>query len=113
MLPHILPKLVHLPLSYAYMLSSSNSFSVPCGSAVLTKISVHTYSAFNAHALGALAEVAGPGLGSHLSTILPALLNAMGYTDMVCLLTDMCIHFCYFHFHFVIFNGLIYRKFKV
>uniref|UniRef100_A0A0V0J0Y0 Putative translational activator GCN1-like n=1 Tax=Solanum chacoense TaxID=4108 RepID=A0A0V0J0Y0_SOLCH len=52
-LPHILPKLVHLPLS-----------------------------AFNAHALGALAEVAGPGLGSHLSTILPALLNAMGYTDM-------------------------------
>ncbi|KAL3370936.1 hypothetical protein AABB24_007783 [Solanum stoloniferum] len=52
-LPHILPKLVHLPLS-----------------------------TFNAHALGALAEVAGPGLGSHLSTILPALLNAMGYTDM-------------------------------
>ncbi|XP_009587833.1 protein ILITYHIA isoform X1 [Nicotiana tomentosiformis] len=51
-LPHILPKLVHLPLS-----------------------------AFNAHALGALAEVAGPGLDSHLSTILPALLNAMGYTD--------------------------------
>ncbi|CAN4115226.1 unnamed protein product [Withania somnifera] len=52
-LPHILPKIVHLPLS-----------------------------AFNAHALGALAEVAGPGLNSHLSTILPALLNAMGYTDM-------------------------------
>ncbi|XP_059308205.1 protein ILITYHIA isoform X2 [Lycium ferocissimum] len=52
-LPHILPKLVHLPLS-----------------------------AFNAHALGALAEVAGPGLDSHLSTVLPALLNAMGYTDM-------------------------------
>nr|XP_016491594.1 PREDICTED: eIF-2-alpha kinase activator GCN1-like isoform X3 [Nicotiana tabacum] len=51
-LPHILPKLVHLPLS-----------------------------AFNAHALGALAEVAGPGLDSHLSAILPALLNAMGYTD--------------------------------
>ncbi|KAF3642464.1 putative translational activator GCN1 isoform 2 [Capsicum annuum] len=52
-LPHILPKLVHFPLS-----------------------------AFNAHALGALAEVAGPGLDSHLSTILPALLNAMGYADM-------------------------------
>ncbi|KAL4637780.1 hypothetical protein ACB092_03G100700 [Castanea dentata] len=48
-LPHILPKLVHLPLS-----------------------------AFNAHALGALAEVAGPGLNFHLGTILPALLSAMG-----------------------------------
>ncbi|XP_050224461.1 protein ILITYHIA [Mercurialis annua] len=48
-LPHILPKLVHLPLS-----------------------------AFNAHALGALAEVAGPGLNVHLGTVLPALLSAMG-----------------------------------
>ncbi|KAK4356440.1 hypothetical protein RND71_025411 [Anisodus tanguticus] len=81
-LPHILPKLVHLPLPYVYMLSSANSFCVPCGCAVLTNISAHTYSAFNAHALGALAEVAGPGLDSHLSTVLPALLNAMGYTDM-------------------------------
>ncbi|CAH9129951.1 unnamed protein product [Cuscuta epithymum] len=52
-LPHILPKLVHLPLS-----------------------------AFNAHALGALAEVAGPGLDAHLGTILPALLTAMGYADL-------------------------------
>ncbi|KAI9185460.1 hypothetical protein LWI28_007508 [Acer negundo] len=52
-LPHILPKLVHLPLS-----------------------------AFNAHALGALAEVAGPGLNFHLGTILPALLSAMGGDDM-------------------------------
>ncbi|KAK6156422.1 hypothetical protein DH2020_010670 [Rehmannia glutinosa] len=51
-LPHILPKLVHLPLS-----------------------------AFNAHALGALAEVAGPGLDFHLGTILPALLAAMGDDD--------------------------------
>jgi HEAT repeat protein len=48
-LPHILPKLVQSPLS-----------------------------AFNAHALGALAEVAGPGLDFHLGTILPALLAAMG-----------------------------------
>ncbi|KAH9605749.1 hypothetical protein KSS87_010195 [Heliosperma pusillum] len=48
-LPHILPKLVQLPLSE-----------------------------FNAHALGALADVAGPGLNSHLSTVLPALLSAMG-----------------------------------
>ncbi|KAK9735623.1 hypothetical protein RND81_04G216500 [Saponaria officinalis] len=47
-LPHILPKLVQLPLSE-----------------------------FNAHALGAVAEVAGPGLNSHLSTVLPALLSAM------------------------------------
>ncbi|KDP23748.1 hypothetical protein JCGZ_23581 [Jatropha curcas] len=51
-LPHILPKLVHLPLS-----------------------------AFNAHALGALAEVAGPGLNVHLGTILPALLSAMDDED--------------------------------
>ncbi|KAK4487622.1 hypothetical protein RD792_005728, partial [Penstemon davidsonii] len=51
-LPHILPKLVHLPLS-----------------------------AFNAHALGALAEVAGPGLDFHLGTVLPALLAAMGDGD--------------------------------
>ncbi|KAL6953511.1 eIF-2-alpha kinase activator GCN1, partial [Sarracenia purpurea var. burkii] len=48
-LPHILPKLVHPPLS-----------------------------AFNAHALGALAEVAGSGLDFHLSTIIPALLVGMG-----------------------------------
>lgn len=48
-LPHILPKLVQLPLSE-----------------------------FNAHALGALAEVAGPGLNLHLNTVLPALLSAMG-----------------------------------
>ncbi|CAJ1961186.1 unnamed protein product [Sphenostylis stenocarpa] len=51
-LPHILPKLVHPPLS-----------------------------AFNAHALGALAEVAGPGLDFHLGTVLPPLLSAMGDTD--------------------------------
>ncbi|KAK1290119.1 hypothetical protein QJS10_CPB18g01878 [Acorus calamus] len=51
-LPHIIPKLVQLPLS-----------------------------AFNAHALGALAEVAGPGLDSHLGMILPALLVAMGDED--------------------------------
>lgn len=52
-LPHILPKLVQPPLS-----------------------------AFNAHALGALAEVAGPGLNFHLGTVLPALLSAMGGDDM-------------------------------
>ncbi|KAF8392098.1 hypothetical protein HHK36_022440 [Tetracentron sinense] len=52
-LPHILPKLVHLPLS-----------------------------AFNAHALGALAEVAGPGLDFHLGTVLPALLSAMSDDNM-------------------------------
>lgn len=52
-LPHILPKLVHLPLS-----------------------------AFNAHALGALAEVAGPGLNCHVGTVLPPLVAAMGDEDM-------------------------------
>lgn len=40
-------------------------------------------SAFSAHALGALAEVAGPGLNFHLGTILPALLSAMGDDDEV------------------------------
>lgn len=40
-------------------------------------------SAFNAHALGALADVAGPGLNVHLGTVLPALLSAMGGDDKV------------------------------
>ncbi|CAL5384679.1 unnamed protein product [Camellia sinensis] len=52
-LPHILPKLVHPPLW-----------------------------AFNTHALGALAEVAGPGLDFHLSTVVPALLTAMDDDNM-------------------------------
>ncbi|XP_050384454.1 protein ILITYHIA [Argentina anserina] len=51
-LPHILPKLVQLPLT-----------------------------AFNAHALKAVAEVAGPGLNFHLGTVLPALLTAMGVDE--------------------------------
>ncbi|KAL6843469.1 hypothetical protein ACP4OV_026531 [Aristida adscensionis] len=51
-LPHILPKLVQPPLS-----------------------------SFNAHALGALAEVAGSGLDSHIGTILPALILAMDDED--------------------------------
>jgi hypothetical protein len=57
-LPHILPKLVHPPLT-----------------------------AFNAHALGALAEVAGPGLNVHLSTLLPPLIFAMGGEDEVMTIT--------------------------
>lgn len=40
-------------------------------------------SAFNAHALGALAEVAGPGLNFHLGTVLPSLLSSMGSEDKV------------------------------
>ncbi|KAI5063295.1 hypothetical protein GOP47_0021842 [Adiantum capillus-veneris] len=48
-LPHILPKLVKPPLT-----------------------------SLNAHALGALAEVAGSGLNSHLATVLPPLIAAMG-----------------------------------
>ncbi|KAL5712127.1 eIF-2-alpha kinase activator GCN1 [Ranunculus cassubicifolius] len=52
-LPHILPKLVQPP-----------------------------FSAFNVHALGALAEVAGSGLNFHLGIVLPALLSAMGDSDM-------------------------------
>ncbi|GAB2287177.1 eIF-2-alpha kinase activator GCN1 [Dionaea muscipula] len=53
-LPHILPKLVHVPLTE-----------------------------FNAHALGALAEVAGPGLSPHLGTVLPVLLTAMDDENLV------------------------------
>lgn len=41
------------------------------------------YRAFNAHALGALAEVAGPGLNVHLSTVLPPLISTMGGDDEV------------------------------
>uniref|UniRef100_A0A2N9H7P5 Stalled ribosome sensor GCN1-like HEAT repeats region domain-containing protein n=1 Tax=Fagus sylvatica TaxID=28930 RepID=A0A2N9H7P5_FAGSY len=45
---------------------------------ILAKLVHFPLSAFNAHALGALAEVAGPGLNFHLGTVLPALLSAMG-----------------------------------
>ncbi|XP_020979392.1 protein ILITYHIA-like [Arachis ipaensis] len=51
-LPHILPKLVHLPLY-----------------------------AFHVHSLGALAKVASPCLNFHLGTMLPALLSTMGDED--------------------------------
>ncbi|KAK8951558.1 hypothetical protein KSP39_PZI003863 [Platanthera zijinensis] len=51
-LPHILPKLVHPPLS-----------------------------AYSAHALGALAEVAGSALNFHVGTVLPTLLVGMGDDD--------------------------------
>ncbi|GMY06601.1 5'-nucleotidase domain-containing protein DDB_G0275467, partial [Fagus crenata] len=43
-----------------------------------TEPSSYIFNAFNAHALGALAEVAGPGLNFHLGIVLPALLSAMG-----------------------------------
>uniref|UniRef100_A0A0E0KIC1 TOG domain-containing protein n=1 Tax=Oryza punctata TaxID=4537 RepID=A0A0E0KIC1_ORYPU len=42
-------------------------------------------SSFNAHALGALAEVAGPGLNSHIGTVLPALILAMDDEDAAAL----------------------------
>ncbi|CAI6008265.1 unnamed protein product, partial [Closterium sp. NIES-65] len=51
-LPHILPKLVKPPLTE-----------------------------FKAHALGALAEVAGAGMCVHLATVLPPLLNEMGQME--------------------------------
>lgn len=46
-------------------------------------ILLYSCSAFNAHALGALADVAGPGLDSHLGTVLPPLIEAMGNDDQV------------------------------
>ncbi|KAJ7561862.1 hypothetical protein O6H91_03G044500 [Diphasiastrum complanatum] len=51
-LPHILPKLVSPP-----------------------------FTAFNAHALGTLAAVAGPGVNGHLGTILPPLMISMSAED--------------------------------
>ena len=48
-------------------------------------------SEFNAHALGALAEVAGPGLNLHLNTVLPALLSAMGDDNVVCGISSNCL----------------------
>ena len=36
------------------------------------------HSEFNAHALGHIAEVAGPAMAAHLSTVLPPLLAEMG-----------------------------------
>jgi hypothetical protein len=45
-------------------------------------------SSFNAHALGALAEVAGPGLNSHIGTVLPALILAMDDEDAVRCIQD-------------------------
>lgn len=51
---------------------------------MFTNIFLFAYSAFNAHALGALADVAGPGLDFHLGTVLLALLAAMGDDDEVC-----------------------------
>ena len=56
---------------------------VPLGCCLFTEI-VYISSAFNAHALGAVAEVAGPGLNSHLGTVIPALLSAMGADEKVC-----------------------------
>jgi hypothetical protein len=41
------------------------------------------FRAFNAHALGALAEVAGAGLNTHLSMILPPLISGMGNKEQV------------------------------
>ena len=59
----------------------------------ITEPSLYVFSAFNAHALGALAEVAGSGLNFHLGTILPALLSAMGSEEKVCCL-DEHSYFC-------------------
>jgi hypothetical protein len=87
-LPHILPKLVHLPLSYASPSQISKCISVHFLVTSFTETSSYIFSAFNAHALGALAEVAGPGLNFHLGTVLPALLSAMDGDDKVCRLND-------------------------
>ena len=58
---------MHLPSNFLYLISYSHQFC----------------SEFKVHALGALAEVAGPGLNFHLNTILPALLSAMGDDSVV------------------------------
>ncbi|KAF9610659.1 hypothetical protein IFM89_023915, partial [Coptis chinensis] len=50
--------------------------------AILPKLVQPPLFAFNVHVLGALAEIAGPGLNFHLGTILLALLSALGDNDM-------------------------------
>ncbi|GFZ02914.1 similar to ILITYHIA [Actinidia rufa] len=57
-------------------MDSSNFVKYPCRTLDLG------HGEFNAHALGVLAEVAGPGLDFHLSTVVPALLTAMGDDNM-------------------------------
>ena len=59
-------------------------FSVINVFSIVHHLNLCLFSAFNAHALGALAEVAGPGLNSHLGIVLPALLSAMVGDDKVC-----------------------------
>ncbi|CAI5531411.1 unnamed protein product [Closterium sp. Naga37s-1] len=64
-LPHILPKLVKPPLTYVHSFESTQKSALE----------------FKAHALGALAEVAGAGMCVHLATVLPPLLNEMGQME--------------------------------
>lgn len=56
-------------------------------------ILVNVCSEFNAHALGALAEVAGSGLNVHLNTVLPALLSAMSDDNVVCGISSIWLPF--------------------
>ena len=52
------------------------------------------------HALGALAEVAGPGLSPHIGTVLPALIIAMADEDQVSFLFFSFILFIIIIFFF-------------
>lgn len=81
-LPHILPKLVQLPLRCVQLSCLMYMFSKYFFSTYIL-ILTNVFSELNAHALGALAEVAGAGLNLHLSTVLPALLSAMGDDNVV------------------------------
>lgn len=90
MLPHILPQLVNLPLKYVYMFRVCSNLWYTYIGMLFTYVFGFAISAFNAHALAALAEVAGPGLDFHLGTILPALLSAMSDSDEVCSCTFPC-----------------------
>lgn len=97
-LPHILPKLVHLPLSYVFLFvyfCKYSSSSLMCYYFVVSNIKKCYVSALNAHAIGALAEVAGAGFNTHLGTILPALLSAMGDENKVknkIVITRVCMN---------------------
>lgn len=70
--------------SSPFVRPSFSTLSVINVFSIVHHLNLCLFSAFNAHALGALAEVAGPGLNSHLGIVLPALLSAMVGDDKVC-----------------------------
>ncbi|QHO11821.1 Translational activator [Arachis hypogaea] len=63
------------------MLAIRRIFTPAFGRTIFLNMLQNQSSAFHAHALGALAKVASPGLNFHLGTMLPSLLSTMGDED--------------------------------